>query len=168
MCRRLLVRMIELPIALYLGSQNAIRLFRILVCRINFNLTKCSIATHQWTHPSNSISGLGCPSTVLPTPPIKPFGGIRPPFSQYETGDGDASTWHSSWTSEPSGAPSNWLGARTVGATNYKLDKLYRETVFKWTNCFLIYFDTALPAQRLDLIRNPNVSPYFWKWLNYP
>lgn len=48
---------------------------------------------------------------------MNPFGGTRPPFSQYDTGAGDASTWHSSETSDPSGAPRSWLGARTDGAT---------------------------------------------------
>lgn len=69
------------------------------------------------THPSNSISGPGEPDSRLDVEMLaKPFE-VRAPFSQYETGDGDASTWHSSCTSEPSGVPSSWLGARTMGAT---------------------------------------------------
>lgn len=40
------------------------------------------------------------------------------PLSQYETGDGEASTWHSSWTSDPKGAPRSWDGAFTVGWTD--------------------------------------------------
>lgn len=81
------------------------------------------------THPSNSISGRGCPTSCpLPTPPmpaIKPLGGTRPPFNQYETGVGDASTWHSNCTSEPNGAPNNWLGARTEGATIQREKKMF-------------------------------------------
>lgn len=42
-------------------------------------------------YPSKSISGRGCPESEL-IPPMKPLGGTRPPLSQYETGDGDAST----------------------------------------------------------------------------
>ena len=67
-------------------------------------------------HPSRSISGRGWPDSVL-TPPMKPLSGIRPPFNQYETGAGDASTWHSSATSDPNGAPNNCDGALTVGET---------------------------------------------------
>lgn len=68
------------------------------------------------TYPSNSISGLGWPVSEFALP-ANPLGGIRPPFNQYETGAGDASTWHSNWTSDPRGAPSNCDGARTDGAT---------------------------------------------------
>jgi len=67
-------------------------------------------------HPSRSISGRGWPDSVL-MPPMKPLSGIRPPFNQYETGAGDASTWHSSATSDPNGAPNNCDGALTVGET---------------------------------------------------
>lgn len=67
-------------------------------------------------YPSSSISGLGCPISAL----LKLFPnalGNFPPFNQYETGAGDASTWQFNDTSDPSGAPNNWLGARTEGAT---------------------------------------------------
>lgn len=69
-----------------------------------------------YIYPSSNISGRGCPTSALFIFPEKP-GGKRPPFNQYETGAGDASTWQFNWTSEPNGAPSNWLGARTDGAT---------------------------------------------------
>lgn len=68
------------------------------------------------THPSSSISGRWFPPESLPIPTY-PLIGTLPPFSQYETGDGHASTWHSSATSEPNGAPSSCDGALTVGWT---------------------------------------------------
>lgn len=78
-------------------------------------------------YPSRSISGRGWPDSVL-APPIKPLSGIRPPFNQYETGAGDASTWHSSATSDPNGAPNNCDGALTVGETIKKeLERFFYE-----------------------------------------
>lgn len=71
------------------------------------------------TYPSSSISGRCWPleSFHRSMPPKKPLIGTRPPLSQYDTGRGHASTWHSSATSDPRGAPSNCDGALTVGWT---------------------------------------------------
>lgn len=41
------------------------------------------------------------------------------PLSQYDTGEGEASTWHSNCTSDPNGAPKSWDGALTVGETEW-------------------------------------------------
>lgn len=87
---------------------------------MNFEISnKTTVAVAMVNYPSSNISGLGCPISAL----LKLFPNALdsfPPFSQYETGAGEASTWQFSCTSDPNGAPNNWLGARTDGATTFK------------------------------------------------
>lgn len=75
--------------------------------------TKLALAKWKYIYPSSNISGLGCPISAFKLLPNE-FGSF-PPFSQYETGAGEASTWQFNCTSDPSGAPNSWLGALTDG-----------------------------------------------------